>query len=568
MDQLRQVLANIQRTLSGLTATQKLLIGSLVVVMVMALFMVALFTGRPQMVELLPNASPGDQQRAATLLDSRGFPYRVGPGGMVLVPMDQRVVALGQLGEEGYLPADTSILFNNLTDRTPWTMSREQARQQEVYALQNELNLVIGQFRGVRRASVIIDAPPASGLGMGVRLPTASVTVFTSTGRPIDQNTVDAVAHLVASARAGLDVDNVRVIDGSNNRQHRARSDDVAMASSYLEHASKVEDRTRERLLGMLTYIHGVVVAVNAQVDIRRTDSVTTRVLEPGRGTVTAPSREMTSERVMGGADVGAEPGVRPNVGMDITRAGGGGTRSTETRTDAELITEFGKETMRISDPRGMPIKINATNNIPRSYYVARWTRETGAAAPDPTEDEILELVRSEVDRIRADVQPQVDASAGENGEAGEVVVSMIPDPNWLFGGASGAQLAGVAGLPGLGSDGGGVLREALGSGAIKTVALGGLALAAIGMMLLMVRKASRSGAVPTAEEIVGIPPALSRASDLVGEADEEDNALAGIELTDESMKSRRLMEQVRELVAEKPEDAAVLINRWITTED
>lgn len=571
MDQLRRVLANIQRTLSGLTATQRLLIGSLVVVMVMVLFMVALFTGRPQMIELLPNASADAQQRAATTLDARGIPYRVGPGGRILVPVEQRLTALGQLGQEGALPDDTSILFNNLSSRTPWTMSREQARQQEMYALQNELNLIIGQFRGVRRASVIIDAPPAASLGMGVRLPTASVTVFTATGRPIDQNTVDAAAHLVASARAGLEVDNVRVIDGSNNRQHRARSDDVAMASTYLEHVTKVEDRTRDRLLGMLNYIQGVVVAVNAQVDIRRTDSITTRVLEPGRGTVTAPSRESTTERVQGEAVIGAEPGVRPNVGMDIARAGGSGSRFTENRTDTELVTEFGKETMRISDPRGMPVKINATINIPRSYFVALWRRETGAAAPDaePSEDELLQVVNAEVERIRTDIQPQVDASAGDNGDAGEVVVSMIPDANWLFG-PGGVQLAGV-GMAGVGAatgEGGGVIGAALEGGAMKTIGLGALALGAIAMMLLMVRRASKPTELPTAEEIVGIPPALSRASDLMGEADEEDNALAGIELTDENMKSRRLMEQVREMVSERPDDAANLLNRWITSED
>lgn len=567
MDQLRQVLTNIQRTLSGLNATQKLLIGSLVIVLLMALFMVVVFTGRPHMVELLPGASSDAQQHAASFLSARGVKHKV-VGGRVMIPVDQRIAALGMMGEEHALPDDTSILFNNLSQRTPWTMSATQARQQEVYALQNELNNVIGRFKGVRRASVIIDAPPPSGLGMAVRLPTASVTIFTSTGRPIDQNTVDAAAHLVASARAGLNVENVRVIDGSNNRQHRARSDDDAVASTYLEHAGRVEDRTRDRLLTLLQYIQGVVVAVNAQVDVRRSDSVTTRVLEPGRGTVTAPTRETTSERTQGDAALGAEPGVRSNTGMDIARGGGGASRSSETRTDSELTTEFGRETTRISDPRGMPVKINATINIPRSYFVALWKRDKGAAAADPEENDIQELARAEIERIRADVQPLVDASAGEGGAAGEVVVSMIPDPQWLFGGAGGAQMAGVAGAFGGGAGGESIIGNVLRRAPIRTIALGGLAVVAIGAMLLMVRKASRSAELPTPEEIVGIPPALSGVSDLMGEADEEDNALAGIELTDETMKSRRLLEQVRDLVSEKPEDAANLINRWITTED
>ena len=569
MDRLRQVLEKIRQRLAGLSGTAKMLIATVAALAVMTLALVALYTGRSDMIELLrAGASPADQQRALNFIQSRGVAHSVGPGGAILVPAEQKPVIIGQMAQEGALPDDTSVLFNNLASKSSWTMSREQSRQQEVIALQNELSRVIGQFKGVRKAAVIIDVPQQAGLGAAVRRPTASATVFSSTGQPLDQNTVDAVAHLIAGARAGLSVDSVRVIDGTNNRQFRARSDEDAAAGAYLEHAAKVEDRTRDRLLSMLGYIRGVVVSVNARVDIRRTVSETSKVLDPGKGTVTAPTREIVSERSDSEQQGAAEPGVRSNVGLDINRASAGGSRMSDNKTETEMKTEFGRAVERVVDPRGMPTKINATINVPRSYFVALWKAEqpaqggaAGGAAAGPADADIQPIVRREIDRIRADVQPQIDSSAEAGGTPGEVVVSMIPDAEGAIGGV---QTAGAGGMLALltGSGGG-----AAGGGLIKTVGLGLLALLAVGMMVMTLKKATRTEKIPTAEEMVGVPQALKSELDLVGEADEADSALAGIELSDDAMRFRKMVEQVEDLVKSKPEDAATLINRWMTEE-
>jgi flagellar biosynthesis/type III secretory pathway M-ring protein FliF/YscJ len=140
-------------------------------------------------------------------------------------------------------------------------------------------------------------------------------------------------------------------------------------------------------------------------------------------------------------------------------------------------------------------------------------------------------------------------------------VVSVIPDLDRLIsGGLPGAQQAG-----GLGTVA--TIAGPL-TGAVKTIALGGLALLALTMMVLMVRKASRAEELPTAEELVGVPPALQRGNDLVGEADEADSALAGIELSDDHIRSAKMREQVEDMVKANPDDAALLLNRWIQSDD
>ena len=143
----------------------------------------------------------------------------------------------------------------------------------------------------------------------------------------------------------------------------------------------------------------------------------------------------------------------------------------------------------------------------------------------------------------------------------------MMPVP--YGGGAEGAPMA-AAGLFGGGSggSGGGAVGALLGGGMVKQLALGALAVAALGMMLMLVRKSAAPLTLPTAQELVGVPPAMETTSDLVGEADETQTAMLGIELGDDQLKSKKMLEQVAEMVKKNPGDAAGLMNRWIATEN
>jgi hypothetical protein len=96
-------------------------------------------------------------------------------------------------------------------------------------------------------------------------------------------------------------------------------------------------------------------------------------------------------------------------------------------------------------------------------------------------------------------------------------------------------------------------------------VALSGVALA---MMLLMVKRSGRKITLPTAEELVGIPPALSAGEDIVGEADVSDSPLAGLEVDEDQLKSQKILEQVGALIIENPELASGMLGRWVAAED
>lgn len=563
MDRLNGVLEQIKRALGELNATQKVLIGALVVILAMTLFLVIQYTAAPAMEPLLPGSPPAEQLSAEQYLRTRGIEYRKSATGEILVPDGASQGILAGMSQEGFTPSDTSLFFDNLIDKQSWTWSSAQVEQARNTALQNELARSIAMFKGVSSATVVIDAPEPKSLGMAVRQPTASIKINMQGNQRLSQQMVDGAAALVASAKAGLRIENVRVID-NYGRQHRARTDDDMYAAGYLENSLKVEQTVRERLDHMLSYIPGVLIAVNAQVDVRRSVVETNTVLEPGKGTVTAPLRETSQERVQQSANRGAEPGVRPNTGLDINSGGATGAAMTDTQTTAEFETEFGRRVERITDPRGAPLKIAATINIPRSFFVAQW-RAANDTEDNPADDALAPVIAQEMARIRADVQPMVD-SASAGGDEGEVVVSVIPDIDQLRRAMPDALAAG-AGAGGVSGGGGGVMSVLGAAGGLRTVLLSALALVALGLMALTVRRATRTDKLPSAEELVGLPPALSGETDLVGEAGEADSALAGIELTDEAIQSQKVLEQVIDMVKQRPSEAAGVLNRWIQSE-
>jgi flagellar biosynthesis/type III secretory pathway M-ring protein FliF/YscJ len=128
MDQFRALFASIRKNLGALTATQKLLIGSLAVIMLMTLFLVSQYSGKQTMVPLLPGASAEDQQKAAAVLRTANIKMIEGPTG-ILVPTEKREDAFALLGQSGNQPANTAIVFENLLKNQNWMNSREQNRQ-------------------------------------------------------------------------------------------------------------------------------------------------------------------------------------------------------------------------------------------------------------------------------------------------------------------------------------------------------------------------------------------------------------------------------------------------------
>lgn len=580
MDQLRRVLGLIGSQVGKLTPTQKLLIGSLCVIVLMSLFLVSQYAGRQRMVELIPTGTPEDQAKAADYLESAGIPYEFGASKKVLVAAERKYPTLARLAKAQALPGAAIIDRNSVIERKSWLDPKSVQDQIYLTAVCNELGQVIRNFPGIERADVFIAAPESSGLGAPVRKPVATVTVFPVAGSKLDQGTVDALADLVAGTTTGLDPRSVNIIDGVNRRSYRAGAANEFSASAYMEQVVVVEERVRDKIVEHLgRFISGVVVSVNAIVDGSRTETRTEKALPKGQGTTSVPVEEETTSTTSTSGSRPASPGLSSNAPMDIEYAGGGSGGSTSDETSkVRSEVKIGTEVTHKQMPRGRPTKINVSVSVPRDYVaeVLRQRKAAGgagaAAAPEVTETEIETEWSGRLARdLEKMIGPLVQTTdiSGTAMEAGEVVVSLIPialasvGPNGPRGGAG----PGAAGAGGGGGMFEGVSALAS-SGVLKQVLLGGLAVLSIGMMFVLVRKAGKAAPMPTAEELVGIPPALQPDSDLVGEADEGETAMMGIEIDSEELKRQKMLEEVAELVKSNPQVAVGVFNRWLTPEN
>lgn len=584
MDRFRTILASIQKQLGQLSVTQKLLIASLCVLVLMTLFLVTQYAGSPATVALLPGGTGEDQQKAAAFLAQRGIVYKVGTDGKVMLLPEQRYIALAAMTKEQALPGNKQLLFDGLITQSSWIEDLTTKQTKKNIALQNELAKVI-RAMGFDDASVFIAAPQDSGgIGAAAKKPVAQVAVFPPSGQGLEQTTVNALADLVAGSVSGLGVRDVAVVDGRNKRSYRAVSADDLMAGggTYIEQVAKVEKRLQDKLSEHLRFIPDAIVSVNAMVDAAKRERKITKVLPKGQGSLSMPIEEATTTDTSSTSTKGGvEPGVQANTGADLNRAGGAGGNSTNNETTTvRNSVKFGEEITSERDASGRPTKINVTVSVPREYVAAIWkqgaTTPAGGATAEPTDKDIADTFDKSVKtQIEGMISPLVETegsmtsaaiSGGTQLVTGTVRAFLIPVS--MAGLGSGGGSAGSGGKTGFMGGGQGGLFSLMDGGMIKTIALGVLAVVALGMMFTMVRKTGKASPLPTAEELVGIPPALEPGTEVVGEAVEGDTAMAGIEIDDQALKTGKMLEEIGTLVKNNPQTAASVFNRWLSEEE
>lgn len=587
MGALQRAIDTIRKQLAGLSFTNWLLVACVVALAIALLAFVAMFSAKPSSVELLQSATLTEKQRAAEQLAGVGIAATL-DAGRLMVPDSKSLAARQFLAQSGNLPKDRALYFETLITKQNWMNSRQQNEQSYRIALQNELGRMIEGFDVVESANVLMEIPESQGLGAAMRKPTTAVSVKSRSGRAIPQAVVDGIANVVAGSVAGLTPDHIAITDATTGAKRTISSDESQASLLALDNAQRVEMQTRDKIEGFLSYIPGVQVAVTASVDVSRSVAEVQSYLPEKQGSVQLTKKTTTTTNNTSEAGGGsAVPGVEANQAADITRGGAGagaGAKSENSDETVENENKFGSRTERIVDPKGQSTAVAVSVSVPKGYVV-RLMEEAGAggganggaggkaAAPADADVQkkfdaevkpaivalVTNHVRTMIAQANAKLKPEELAKVASD----SVSVMMIPADIPPVTVAQSASLLG--GLGGLGGGGGGGL---LGGGLIEKGLLAVLSVAALGMMLSVVKKAGRKADTPTAEEIVGLPPALEGVAEVIGEADESETAMAGIEVGDEEMQAQKILEQVGELVEENPESAAKLVARWINVDE
>ena len=561
MDFAKAQIDRLKQQLAGLTPSQKMLSAALVVIMVMTLWWWGRYAGSPELEPLMEQAlQKEDLARVDAQLTAARIDHKVTNDGKILIQPDQRAQALAGLAYAGAMPRDMSKGWDEVVGKlTPWD---GQDRQTAMFNRAKEVSLekVIGLFPGVASASVFIDASSKRIIGgPGNVEPTANVTLTTKDGTANTKQLASAAAATVAGAQAGLVPTKVRVIiDGkvAKVRDPNAVPPDGGLTGAdVLELQQAAEAFLTDKLLKHLDYIDGVRVLVAVRVH-GESSKISEESFDPKK------SHQMeieTINRLMEdstGSNQGAEAGTVPNTGDSIAgpAATGGPARARNETTDTtKFAVGLGRTRTDTVKPAGESTPVGASVRIPRSYFMAvAKNGDPDAKAPDPAT--LAKITNDELENIRKLVR-----TCSYIRDAESVTVEPYADvlPLTSRSAPAATATASVAGMLG---------------GHAKELVLGGLALASLFMMSMIVKKGAPAAAVAVAGPSLASAAAaafaanqtLAAGEDLAGEVAENRPPLDGMELDDDTLKTQQMLSQVTDLVGENPDAAATLIKRWM----
>lgn len=346
-------------------------------------------------------------------LEALGVPYELhGSGEGIMVPADRVARLRMAMAEEG-LPRGGSVGDEIFDQAGALGTTTFLANVNQRRALEGELSRTIAALKDVKAARVHLVMPKRELFRREQIEPSASVTLRMFGGRRLDKRQVAAVQHLVASAVPGLQPDRITLVDdrgtllvkggdGALEGGLATQADDYRMA--FEARLKAVIEQLLERSLG-----HGRVHAeVSAELDF---DQVTTmeETFDPdGQVVRSTQAIEEETERSERNEDGAVTVGNNlPNAGVE---GGGNGSSNNENivRTEETVNYEISR-TVRNHTQVGGEVK-----RLSVAVLVAG--RELLDANGEPIADATLD--QQELDEIASLVRSAI----GFNAERGDTV--------------------------------------------------------------------------------------------------------------------------------------------------
>jgi flagellar biosynthesis/type III secretory pathway M-ring protein FliF/YscJ len=540
MDIFRFQFRRVQEQLAGLSPSQKMLSGALLVIMVMTMYWWMLYAGRSEMVAVLEQGiGPGDVSAISARLRGMGVSHRL-DGDRILVPADRRDEVLADLAYTQMLPQDTRSAFDEMIAKvSPFHGSRmKDAMANE--ARQVTLAGIIRRFPRVSHAAVLIDSRHER--GPRAIEPRATVFMNLRPGASSDPKLVNAAADLVAGAVANLKRSNIKVIIGDTSHAVRDREADGGNSDDYLASVQNAERYYHAKISEQLKFIDGAMIAVSVRPNIERRETIDRKV-DPKNVIQQVVSEESTIDESHTSQAAG-EAGMISNGRMAVDDVPAPeATRSSTEGTRAQFFVDAGHTNTRTVNPGGDLTVTACSVLIPRSHFVQDYRHRTNTTAdPDPA---VLDpFIAAESQRLRNSVRLALGLVPEEMVHV-DAYTDLMP-----AAGTAPPLMAGAAGSLALGNH-------------VKEIALGALALISLLMVAGMVRKGAPAPAV-VAQAAQRQPVALPGGENAIGEASEGLATLDAMEVDEESMRAGQMVTQVSQLVGENPDAAANLVKRWL----
>ena len=573
MDFMKAQLDRIGQQVAGLGASQKMLAGMLVVVIVLTLMLWSRYAGTSEMTPVFDQPMNAvDAGRIQGYLRSVGIESTLTSDNRVMVPAARQAEALAGLTYNRLQPKDTSAAFDRITAQmTPWN-SNQQSNRLWNEKRQLALQLAINAWPEIDSAMVLIDVPEKRSLAVQLE-PSATVTLTMKNGTRPSRQLVQASADLVAGAVSGLRRSKVRVIaDGATYPVADESATGISSGGDILEQKQSWERHFNTKIREHLAFIPDLMVAVSVELNVK-SSSETRRTVDTKNVLQKEVETTSKTEESTQPGQVASEPGAIPNTGLAVPGgAGGSGSMNSSSETAKFEVMPGLQSEEKIVTPPGDAKATTASVQVPRSHFVEVWRRlnpapaaAAGAAAPaGPTDEQLQQLIQRELPSIRAGVK----ACTGLADDAA-VTVGVYTDVAPVAPAGEAVASAGVMNIV---------------SGYGREIAIGTLAAASMLMVSMLARKSGgpagtgnpSQGTSGRGEDVSVVdeggpaaggrrePRSLGGGDDIAGVVPAANPFLSGIELDDDAVQIQQMQEQVAGMVKDDPDAAAAMIKRWL----
>ncbi len=344
---LGQLGRQISAVYGALPTGRKVALALLIVMVLGGLSLMVHIANKPDYQLLFSNISAEDAGVILSKLKEQRIPYKVsGAGKTILVPSEKVDELRLQLASEG-LPRGEGSGFEIFDRSSPWSTGFVQELNYQ-RAMQGELARSIGSLAEVEWARVHIVVPRESLFIEDKEKATASVVLKIRSGRSLNRGQIGGIVHLVAGSVAGLEAENVTLIDSYGNILSARKDQDVAgqLTTTQFEIKQKMELGLQTRLQAMLDKTLGKnhsTVNVNVDMDFRKVERTEER-FDPDNTVVR--NEQTTSEKSSGGQPALAE-------GTEQSSGEGQAAGSSYQKKNETMSYEIGKVVNHIVEPVG-----------------------------------------------------------------------------------------------------------------------------------------------------------------------------------------------------------------------
>ena len=391
-----------------LTQTQKIIIGVAITGIVAFLIFLVVYTGTGGLKNdyrvLFDNLSPADAAKVVEQLEKDSIPYRIPRDNVIEVPQDvlykERMV-IASLG----LAKESGVGFELFNDQEFGATKFDQDVK-FLRALEGELARTIDALAPVERSVVNLALPKESLFVSKAVPPTASVMIQLKEDRKLSPKQIRGIKNLVAASVPKLTAENVSLVNDEG--ETLGGDDDFAqmneLSAIQQQYKHKEERKKEQKIVDVLApFIGGkdrVVAKVTIEYDFSQ-ESYTSEQFDPEN----VVRSEQTSEEKREGQspkEVGGVPGAVSNVGPV---EGLSSQQNSEKYEKATTTTNY-EISKKVSTSKGEFAKIK---RITAAVVVdGKYRNKTDAKGNVGEEKEYVALDESQLDAITSLVQKSI----------------------------------------------------------------------------------------------------------------------------------------------------------------